>query len=82
MYYTRYLFLKKRWQAQHDLNMRMKESKSFALPLGYGPIFYLGLGRIKGVEPSSVGATIRCVNRFAISAMLDASIIIPINYNL
>ncbi len=46
----------------------MRESKSLALPLGYGPILYL-VGRLKGVEPSNVGATIRCVYRFATAAV-------------
>jgi hypothetical protein len=46
----------------------MRESKSLALPLGYGPIY--NMGRLKGIEPSSVGTTIRCVNHFATTAML------------
>ena len=29
-----------KWQAQLDLNQRMRESKSLALPLGYGPTLY------------------------------------------
>ena len=28
------------------------------------------MGRIMGIEPTSVGATIRCVNHFAISAII------------
>ena len=51
----------------------MTESKSVALPLGYSPIYSvhikLCMGRLKGVEPSNAGATIRCVNRFATTAI-------------
>lgn len=44
----------------------MRESKSLALPLGYGPTY---VGRLMGVEPTNVGATIRCVYRFATAAV-------------
>ena len=48
----------------------MTESKSVALPLGYSPTITLFfMGRLMGIEPTSVGATIRCVNPFAIAAM-------------
>ncbi len=58
----------------------MTESKSVALPLGDGPTFYLDftrMGRPRGIEPPSVGTTNRCVNHFATTAILCASIIIP-----
>ena len=59
------------WQGWLDLNQRMRESKSLALPLGYTPIGketgigtlpipVLFLGWIKGLEPSTPGTTIRC----------------------
>ena len=64
------------------------ESKSVALPLGYSPLIK---GRLKGIEPSSVGTTIRCVNHFATTAMAGAvgieptskvleTSILPLNY--
>lgn len=46
----------------------IRESKSLALPLGYGPICQ-DMGRPKGIEPSSTGATIRRVHHFATAAM-------------
>ena len=65
------------------------ESKSVALPLGYSPL--IKLRAVEGIEPSSVGTTIRCVNHFATTAMagtvgieptskvLETSIL-PLNY--
>jgi hypothetical protein len=47
----------------------MTESKSVALPLGYGPI---NMGRMVGIEPTNAGATIRCVNHFATTAIIMA----------
>ena len=49
------------------------------------------MGRLKGIEPSSVGTTIRCVNHFATTAMAGAvgieptskvleTSILPLNY--
>jgi hypothetical protein len=43
----------------------VKVLQTRALPLGYTPI----LGRSMGLEPTSAGATIRCVNHFATTAM-------------
>ena len=40
--------------------------KAEVLPLNYTRI----LGRLMGIEPTSVGATIRCVNHFATIAIL------------
>ena len=68
---------------------RVTESKSVALPLGYSPL--IKLRAVEGIEPSSVGTTIRCVNHFATTAMagtvgieptskvLETSIL-PLNY--
>ncbi len=47
-------------------NLRVSESKSDALPLGYSPI----KGRLMGIEPTNAGITIRCVNHFATIARL------------
>ena len=49
------------------------------------------MGRLKGIEPSNVGTTIRCVNHFATTAMAGAvgieptskvleTSILPLNY--
>ena len=64
------------WQGWLDLNQRMRESKSLALPLGYTPIrerkgigtlfpIPLFLGWVKGLEPSTPGTTIRCSNQLS-----------------
>jgi hypothetical protein len=55
----------------------VRESKSLALPLGYGPIYRMG--RLKGVEPSNAGTTTRCVNRFATTAISIAQLLL---YNI
>ncbi len=56
------------WREYPDLNRGIKVLQTCALPLGYTPF----MGRSKGIEPSNVGATIRCVNHFATTAMLLA----------
>ena len=61
------------WQGWLDLNQRMRESKSLALPLGYTPI----KGRMMRIELTNAGATIRCVNHFATFAMAGAAGIEP-----
>ena len=49
------------------------------------------MGRLKGIEPSNVGTTIRCVNHFATTAMAGAvgieptltvleTVVLPLNY--
>ena len=63
------------WQGWLDLNQRMRESKSLALPLGYTPIGKRGMGLkpypslfvgwVKGLEPSTPGTTIRCSNQLS-----------------
>ena len=58
--------LKKEMAGPAGFEPTMRESKSLALPLGYGPTF---VGRLMGVEPTNVGATIRCVYRFATAAV-------------
>ena len=50
-----------------DSNKRVTESKSVALPLGYLPL----KGRLMGIEPTNAGATIRCVNHFATTAIYN-----------
>ena len=62
------------WQ---ELNLRMRESKSLALPLGYAPMVEkqpgIGIapnprfivGWVKGLEPSTPGTTIRCSNQLS-----------------
>ena len=42
--------------------------KAEVLPLNYTRL--LLMGRLMGIEPTSVGATIRCVNHFATIAIL------------
>ena len=63
------------WQGWLDLNQRMRESKSLALPLGYTPIREkkgdrdsipdpaLFVGWVKGLEPSTSGVTGRRSNQ-------------------
>ena len=41
--------------------------KAEVLPLNYTRVL---MGRLMGIEPTSVGATIRCVNHFATIAIL------------
>ena len=43
--------------------------KPVALPLGYSLKLYRG--RSMGIEPTNAGATIRCVNPFATTAMMN-----------
>ncbi len=81
-----------KWLAQLDSNQRMTESKSAALPLGYGPIKIEIMGRPMGIEPTSAGATIRCVNPFATAAIMAGVVgieptskvletfVLPLNY--
>ena len=40
-------------------------------------IYYLIMGRLMGIEPTNVGATIRCVNHFATIAMAGVAGIEP-----
>ncbi len=59
------------------MNLRMRESKSRALPLGDTPLkvtyvkhFYNVMkkrGWMMGIEPTNAGATIRCVSHFTTS---------------
>ena len=65
LYSTTELLPQNNWGSWIRTN-EMTESKSVALPLGYTPI----KGRLKGIEPSSVGTTIRCVNHFATTAII------------
>ena len=65
------------WQGWLDLNQRMRESKSLALPLGDTPVWkgmrdrdtpdpsFLFVGWVKGLEPSTPGTTIRCSNQLS-----------------
>ena len=48
--------------------------KAEVLPLNYTRIL---MGRLMGIEPTSVGATIRCVNHFATIAMAGVTGIEP-----
>ena len=57
--------LPQKWLGYLDSNQGMTESKSVALPLGYTPI----MGRLMGIEPTSAGTTIRCVNHFTTVAI-------------
>ena len=71
------------WQGWLDLNQRMRESKSLALPLGYTPIREkkgdrdsipdpaLFVGWVKGLEPSTPGTTIRCSNQLSYTHHMD-----------
>ena len=45
--------------------------KAEVLPLNYTRILTI-MGRMMGIEPTSVGTTIRCVNHFATTAMAGA----------
>ena len=59
------------------MNLRMRESKSRALPLGDTPLkvtyvkrfynFMKKTGWMMGIEPTNAGATIRCVSHFTTS---------------
>ncbi len=59
------------------MNLRMRESKSRALPLGDTPLkvtyvkhfynFMKKRGWMMGIEPTNAGATIRCVSHFTTS---------------
>ena len=49
--------------------------KAEVLPLNYTRL--LLMGRLMGIEPTSVGATIRCVNHFATIAMAGVAGIEP-----
>ena len=55
----------KLWQAQLDLNQRSGSQSPLPYPLAMGLNF---MGRPMGVEPTNVGTTTRCVNRFATTA--------------
>jgi hypothetical protein len=62
------------WLGRQDSNLRMTESKSVALPLGYSPSYHewvYQMGRPVGIEPTNAGATIRCVNHFAMAAIME-----------
>ena len=58
------------WLGYLDSNQRMTESKSVALPLGYSPLTKMKMGRLMGIEPTSAGFTVRCVNHFATTAII------------
>src|SRR5699024_238555 len=76
------------WREHPDLNRGIKVLQTCALPLGYAHL----LGRSMGIEPTSVGATIRCVNHFATIAILAGTVgieptlevletsVLPLNY--
>ena len=69
------------WLGWQGSNLRMRESKSRALPLGYipskiqksgrtgadAPVLPLlkRMGWVKGLEPSTLGTTIRCSNQLS-----------------
>ena len=68
------------WLGWLDSNQRMRESKSRALPLGYTPMSGKGkeekgigifsqslfdLGWVMGLEPTTLGTTIRCSNQLS-----------------
>ena len=68
----------KGWQGWLDSNQRMRESKSLALPLGYTPVSkkqekgrsrcsgpLLRMGWEMGLEPTTLGTTIRCSNQLS-----------------
>ena len=50
------------WLGWLDLNQRMPESKSGALPLGDSPLF---MGWMMGFEPTTPGTTIQCSNQLS-----------------
>ena len=67
------------WLGWLDSNQRMRESKSRALPLGYTPIWGIkenmglgfspnpmfSMGWVMGLEPTTLGTTIRCSNQLS-----------------
>ena len=48
------------WLGWQDLNLRMRESKSRALPLGYTPLV-INLAGVLGFEPRNVGVRVPCL---------------------
>ena len=66
-----------KWQGWLDSNQRMRESKSLALPLGYTPVSGKRraeadrsgpsslMGWEMGLEPTTLGTTIRCSNQLS-----------------
>ncbi len=62
------------WLGYQDSNLGMTGPKPVALPLGYSPI----KGRSMGIEPTNAGATIRCVNPFATTAIIKMAGVVGI----
>ena len=61
-------FRKASW-ATRIRTLEMTGPKPVALPLGYSPMNLKKMGRPVGFEPTRAGATIRCVNHFATTAI-------------
>ncbi len=57
--------MKEEWLGQLDSNQRITESKSVALPLGYGPAnYYVVMAVPTGLEPAISCVTGRHVNHY------------------
>ena len=73
------------WLGWLDSNQRMRESKSRALPLGYTPTWGIkenmglgfspnpmfSMGWVMGLEPTTLGTTIRCSNQLSYTHHID-----------
>ena len=56
-----FLSFDKFWQGWQDLNLRMQESKSCALPLGDTPTMSIYVAGVVGFEPTDVGVRVQCL---------------------